>query len=166
MSTDLDKLKELIHSHLRAEGFVVFHGYSRLMETAPMVHWDSYHYPDFKLFLETATKLDVKLIAFHHRELESEFIDDALADLESAELPPDEQRRLRQRLSELRVWEGFASVVELSYSYQGQIHVFAQRADWYEEIVEIADEIDDYLSSEEEDADGSSDAMGGFFSRN
>jgi len=165
MSNDMDKLKEQIHSHLEAEGFVVFQGYSRSVESGAPVHWDSHHYQDFRLYLETAKKLDVRLIVFHHRELDSDFIDDALADLDVADMPGDERQRLSSRLGELRVWEGFTSVVELSYTYQNQVYVFVQRADWYEDIVEIADEIEDYLSGEELGED-SPDAMGGFFSRN
>ena len=165
MGNDLDKLKEKIQSYLAEEDFIVFQGYSRMMESGPMVHWDSHHYPDFRLFLETAKALDVKLMVFHHRELDSGFIDDAMADLDAADLPEDESRRLAQRLNELRVWEGFTSFVELSYCSQNQGYVFVLRADWYEAILEIADEIDDYLSGDDPDVD-SPDALGGFFSRN
>ncbi len=165
MSNDLDKLREQIDSHLREEGFVVFQGHSRLMESGPTVQWDTHHHPDYRLFLKTAKALDVKMIVFHHRELDSDFIDEALADLEVADLPDGESRRLSQRLGELRVWEGFTSYVELSYWYQKQVYVFVQRADWYEEIVEIADEIDDYLTGDEPEVD-SPDDIGGFFSRN
>lgn len=165
MSNELDKLREQIHSYLREEGFIVFQGYSRLMETGPMIQWDSHHYPDFRLFLECAKALGAKLIVFHHRELDSDFIDEALADLEVADLPDGESRRLGQRLAELRVWEGFTSFVELSFSHANQVYAFVLRADWYEEIVEIADEIDDYLSGDEPEGD-SPDSIGGFFSRN
>lgn len=165
MTSDLDTLKTEIQSHLDTEGFVVFHGFSRLSEPLPVVYWDAYRYPEFQQFLKAPKELGVKLISFHHRELESDFIDDALADLESADMPSQQSRRLSQRLRDLRVWEGFTSVIELSFVHQGQVYVFSKRAEWYEEIMEIADEIDDYLSAEEEEEDQTDD-LGGYFSRN
>lgn len=166
MSTDLDSLKEQIQAHLEAEGFLVYHGYSRMADSLPLVHWDAFRYPDFHQFMEVPKRLDVKLIAFHHRELDPGFIDDALADLEQAEMPREEGVRLAQRLRDLRVWEGFTSVVELSYVHDGQVYVFSRRAEWYDEIVDIAEEIDDYLPGHEDEDDDSSPNMGGYFSQN
>ena len=166
MTSDLDTLRTDIQTHLDAEQFVVFHGFSRMSEPLPIVYWDTFHYPEFHQFLKTPKELGVKMISFHHRELEPAFVDDALGDLEGVDMPPEEVQRLSHRLRDLRVWEGFTSVIELSFVYQGQVYVFSKRAEWYEEIMEIADEIDDYLSAEEEEDEDQTDAMGGFFSRN
>lgn len=166
MKADLDSLRSEIQSHLESLEFTVFHGLSRLNEPLPLVHWDTGHYPDFKQFLEVAKKLSVELISFHHRELNPEFIDNSATDLDAAEMPSDERQQFGRRLQELRVWEGFTSSVELSFAYQGQIYVYIRRAGWYDELLEIADEIDDYLSVEEEDEGDQPDTMGGYFSRN
>ncbi|MCP5116254.1 MAG: hypothetical protein GY953_35955 [bacterium] len=165
MTSDLDTLKTQIQNHLDSEEFVVFHGFSRMTESLPPVFWDTLRYPDFQQFLMAPKELGVKMISFHHRELEPNFVDDALADLETVDMPAAQSRKLSQRLRDLKLWEGFTSVVELSFSHEGQVYIFSRRADWYEEIMEIADEIDDYLSVEEEGED-QTDAMGGYFSRN
>jgi len=151
MKQELDKLKEEIREYLKSRDFLVFHGYSRLADPIPLVHWDTEHYPDFKLYLEIPKQLDVKLIAFHHRELSPEFIDDTLDDLEGIELPADEFRRLEKHLHDLRAHEGSTCLVELSFTHEGNIYIYGQRADWYEEFLEVADEIEDYLSTEEEE---------------
>ena len=165
MKGDLDKLREQIQSYLDAEGFVVFHAGSRLPESLPVVYWDTARYSDYQLFLQGAKQLGLPLITFHHRELEADLVEDALADLESAEMPHEEYLRASHRLQELRVWEGFTSVVELSFLHQGQLYVYSRRAEWYEEILELAEEIDDYLNADDIDEDAAG-GMGGYFSRN
>ena len=167
MSTDLDSLKTEIKDYLEAEGFLVFHGYTRFAEPTSVVQWDSSHYPDFKLFLALARKLDVRPIVFHHRELQPELIDDAMDQLESADIPEDEFQELARRLGELRVYEGFTNAVELSFEYQGRIYIYARRAEWYDELLDITEEIDDYTGSEEGEPEGDEpDDMGSYFSRN
>jgi hypothetical protein len=165
MKSSLDKLREEIQEYLASRSFIVYHSHSRMSEPSPLVQWDSEQYPDFRLFVEAAKDLDVKLLSFHHRTLDPEFIDDALDDLESVEIPQEEYRRLEERLRALRIYEGFTSVVELSFSYQGQIYIYTRRAEWYEELLDIAEEIDDYLSADE-DSDEEVDSMGGYFSKN
>ena len=165
MKSDLDKLKTDIQEYVKSKDIVVFHGYSRLFETPSLVSWDVDHYPDYKEFLGVAEKLDVSLITFHHRELTPEIIDDSLDDLESIDLPSGELSRIDKRLHELRVYEGFTSVLELSFVHQGQTYIYVRRADWYDALLEITDEIDDYLSIDEGDED-ETDVMGGYFSKN
>jgi hypothetical protein len=165
MKSGLDKLKEEIEEYLRSRNFVVYHSQSRASEPSPLVHWDAQQYPDFRLFAEVPKELEVRLVCFHHRTLAPEFIDDALDDLENVEIPPEEYRRLEERLRELRIYEGFTSVVELSFSHFGQIYIYTRRAEWYEELLDIAEEIDDYLSADEE-GEEDLDSMGGYFSKN
>lgn len=165
MKGNLDRLRDEIQQYLDSNNFVVFHSHSRLTEAAPLVHWDSRLYPDFKAFLEVCRRLEVPLVCFHHRELAPDFIDDALDDLESADLPADEYQRLGDRLRELRIYEGLTSVIELAFTFGNQTYIYSQRADWYEELLEIADEIDDYLAAEG-NGEGNGESMSGYFSRN
>lgn len=165
MKANLDRLKDEIQEYLESRNFVVFHSHSRITEPASLIHWDSRLYPDFKAFLEVCKQLEVRLVCFHHRELSPDFIDDAMDDLESVDIPRDEYQRLEERLRELRIYEGLTSVVELSFTCQNQAYLYSQRADWYEELLEIADEIDDYLAVESEE-EGNEESMGGYFSRN
>ena len=165
MKSGLDKLREEIEEYLASRNFVVYHSHTRMSEPSPLVHWDSQQYPDFRLFTEVPKQLELKLLCFHHRTLEPDFIDDVLDDLENAELPQEEYRRLEDRLRDLRIYEGFTSVVELSFSHQGQIYIYTRRAEWYEELLDIAEEIDDYLAADD-NGDDEVDSMGGYFSKN
>ena len=165
MKPNLDSLKEEIQAYLESQDFVVFHGHSRLTEPNPMVYWDTEHYPDYKLFLDIPKKLKVNLVTFHHVGLPPEVIDDTMDDLEGVDMPADEVNRMEKRLRDLRVYEGFTSLVELSFAYQEHIYFYTLRAEWYNELLEIAGEIDDYLAMEDEE-EGQADSMGGYFSRN
>ena len=167
MKPNLDSLKTEIEDYLKAEGFLVFHGHPRLGEPTAMVHWDSQRYPDFRLFLEVAKQLDTKLIVFYHRELPPEFLDDLLEQLEEADLPEDDFVELGRRLREMRAFEGSTCVLELSFESQGGVYVYTKATEWYDEILEIADELDEYTADEEdEDDDEPEDEMGRYFSRN
>ncbi len=167
MKTDLDSLKTEIEDYLKSEGFSVFHGYTRFAEPSSIVQWDSDHYPDFKQFLAIARELGTKPIVFHHRELSPELIDDAVDQLESVDMPEDEFTQLAQRLAELRVYEGFTNAVELSFEYQSRIYIYARRADWYDELLDITEEIDDYTSLEQDEVgDEDDDDVGRYFSNN
>jgi len=170
MKPDLETFKTEIESYLRTQEFAVFHGYPRLSEPSNMVHWDSEEYPDFKQFLKLPRQLDVRLIVFHHRKLSPDFIDQALEQLEVLDLPDDEYVEFGRRLRELRVFEGFTSAVELSFEYQGRIYFYTQRAEWYEELLDIAGEVDDYAVPEDASLDDFDDElddeMGPYFSKN
>jgi hypothetical protein len=163
---DLETLKTEIEDYLKTQEFAVFHGYPRLAEPASMVHWDSEEYPDFKSFLELSRQLDVRLMVFHHRRLSSDFIDQALEQLEVLDLPDDEYVEFGRRLREMRVFEGFTSAVELSFEYQSRIYFYTRRAEWYEELLDIADEIDDYAGTDVEDIEDLDDDLGPYFSKN
>jgi hypothetical protein len=165
MKQDLETLKSEILEHLESRNFVVFHAHSRLADSLPMVHWDSVRYPDYKQFLETAKQAEVKIIVFHHRELSSEVIDETLDRLENCDMPREDHRNLQRRLSELRVYEGFACALELAYDYEGRVYIFSLHTDWFDELLDIADEINDYLI-DEEDEEEEEGPMGGYFSRN
>ena len=165
MKHDLDTLKSEIQEHLESTDFVVFHSHSRITEPVPMVQWDCDRYPDYKPFLEAAGQLEVKMIAFHHRELSAEFIDDVMDQIESIEMPHDEFRSTERRLGELRAHEGFTCLVELSFTHEGCIYIYSRRAEWYEELLDIADEVDDMVADEDSDEEPD-DSMGGYFSKN
>ena len=156
---NLDTLKTEIETLLQDEGFAVFYGYSRVLESLPIVYWDCERYPDYKQFVRAAKAAGAKLIVFHQRELTPDQIDDALEQLESAEMPREDQRTLERRLNELRAYEGFTCALELSFDYEGRVFLFDLRTEWYEELSDILSE----LQVLEPDDD---DTMGGYFSKN
>lgn len=163
MTPNLDSLKNDIEEYLKSGGFSVFHGFTRHPDSSGIVLWDTEQYPDFRLFLELAAQLGAGFIVYHSRKLAPDFIDDALDQLEAADLPEEEYAEMERRLRELRVFEGFTSAVELAFFHEGRCCVYASRSEWFEELLEIAEEIEDYGT----DGDGrDEDDMGRYFSKN
>ncbi|HBY63144.1 MAG TPA: hypothetical protein DEH78_25260 [Solibacterales bacterium] len=162
MKQNLDALKEEIQHYLETEGFVAFYGYPRQNETIPVVRWDTAQHPDYHPFLQAAKLVDVKLVVFHASEFTPDLVDEALEDLEDADLPREEKRTLERRLRDLRVYEGFTYALDLSFDYQGRMYLFELETEWYQEFNEVLDEIDAAAPEDEEDAG----PLGGYFSNN
>lgn len=163
MRQDLDALKREIEEYLGTRGFVVFHGYSRMLDASPIVHWDTSRFPDYQQFLEVADRIGSKLIVYHQHEFTSEHIEEALGRLDGAEMPRDEQRNMERRLREMRLYEGFLCALELSFDHGGRIYLFDARTEWYEELGDILDEIDANTPDQDEEEEG---PLGGYFSKN
>lgn len=161
MKPNLDKLKDEIERYLDAEGFVVFHAHSRLLDSAPIIEWNTDSVPDYRLFLEAARKIGASLVVFHHGSFSTSLIEEAFEDLEDADMPRDEKRALERRLRELSVYEGFTHMIELSFDHHGRIYLFTLETDWYEELHRIMEEIQASLPDDDEDG-----PMGGYFSNN
>jgi len=168
MSSDLETLRTELAEYLNQQDFAVFHGYPRLADPSNMVHWDTDGYPEYQQFLELARKLEIELIVFHHRQLSADFIEDSLDQLDVADVPEEEYVELQRRLRELRVFEGFTCAVELSFEYQSRIYFYTRRSEWYEELLDIADQLDDYLhlSDGDEEYEEPEDDIGPYFSNN
>jgi hypothetical protein len=164
MSTNLDTLKDEVERYLAEQGFNVFFGHSRLLDTLPIVYWDCDRYPDFRKYLGVARTAEAKLVVFHSREFTRNVIDDALDRLEAAGMAQDESRPLERRLKELRKYEGFTCALELSFDYEGRIYVFDLTTDWYDELSDIQEEID--LNSIDDDDEDEEGPLGSYFSQN
>jgi hypothetical protein len=164
MKLDLDALKTEVEEQLAAGDFVVFHGYARMASNIAFVHWDCDRYPDFRAFLQVAARAGARLIIFHHREFSEDYIEDALERLEDAELSREERRKLEQRLDELRGYLGFTCALELSFDHGGRVYLFSLRTEWYEDLLDVLEEID--ASYPDEDGEEDEGPMGGYFSRN
>lgn len=163
MKQNLDTLKSEILDQLAAQGFVVFHSYSRDVEEAGAVFWDIHHYPDFRPFLEAARQLGVKLVTFHHREFTREATEDAFDRLEECEISPEERRSCERRLREMGGYEGFTCAVELGFEYDKQLYLYSLQTAWYTEFLDLLDEIDGYVPEGGAEDEG---PIGGYFSKN
>src|SRR4051812_5822426 len=82
MKLNLDTLKNEIDAHLKQSGFIVFYGFPRT-DMTPEIDWDTTHYPDYKMFLNVAKQLDVKLVVLHQRQFNAAIIDRAIEELQS-----------------------------------------------------------------------------------
>ena len=164
MHTNLDALRAEIASHLEHEAFNVFYGYSRLLDSLPLVFWDTEKHPGFKEFASAAKAAEVKLIVFHQREFSLSHVEDALDRLETLDLPREEHRSLQRRLKDLLVYEGFTCSLELSFDYAGRIYVFDVHTEWYDELTDILDELEFFQPDDEDDDDDT--PIGGYYSKN
>ncbi len=160
---NFDSLKNEIQQYLDDNGFSVFYSYSRALPDPSFIDWDTKRYPDYKLFLQTAKQMEVRLIVFHHREFAAAAVDEVAERLEMTELPREEKRGIERRLEEISAYKGFTCAIELSFDVQGRSYLFDLRTAWYEELEEIGDEIDDFLPEDDNEDEG---PIGGYFSRN
>ncbi|MGO9096155.1 MAG: hypothetical protein ACLQGV_13100 [Bryobacteraceae bacterium] len=163
MNLNLDELKTEVLQHLESQEFVVFHGYSRLSDTDSFVAWDVERQPDYRQFLETAKNAGVKLIVYHWREFSRAHVDEAAERLEECDFSLEEQHNLERRLRELRVYEGFTCALELSFDLHARVYLFNLRAEWYEDYLDLIEELGGGLSDEEDEED---EPLGGFYSSN
>lgn len=162
---NLDTLRDEIQGYLEEQGFAIFHGFPRMLETLPLVYWDCERYPDYKAFLETAKATGVRLIVYHQHEFSNDQIDSALEQLDDVDLPIEDHRIMERRLKELRAYDGFTCALELSFDIEGRAYVFDLRTDWYEELSDMIEELH-MLGAGAEDEEDDDSPMRGYFSQN
>jgi hypothetical protein len=156
---NLDSLRSEIEEHLESRGIAVFHGYPHTRET-PAVYWDTEHHPDYHDFVAVAERAGARLVTLYANEFSSELIDDAEQRLDS--VPRDDRREIEQQLRKMRGYAGFICQIELSFDLAPRVYIFDLHTDWYKELNDLLDQIDDAEENgEEEDPLG-----GGYFSKN
>lgn len=166
MKLNLDTLKTEIEGHLEAEGFAVFHGYSRVMDSQPLVFWDTERYPDYAPFLKAAKAAGAKMMILNQREFSADAIDDAMDQLSVSELPTEEQRKIERQLKDLRVYVGFTCALELSFDLQGRVYMFDIQTEWYDEFTGLLEDLDIMHGMSDDDDDDDDAPMGSYFSKN
>jgi hypothetical protein len=161
---NLDTLKREILGYLDEAGFAVFRATPGGNEGGPaMVLWDTEHFPDYQMFLDVARKTGVKLILFGAREFEAEELDELIEQLDTSEIPRDEQREYRSRLRDMRSYLGITCSLEMAFELNQRLYVYELEPDWYEEFLELDEEIVARVSDDLEDGD---EPLGGYFSKN
>jgi hypothetical protein len=160
---DLDTLKHEIVTYLDASSFAVFRSYPGGLEGMSLVCWDCERFPDYRMFLDTAQKMNVQLILLAAREFEQSEIDEELEELEACDLPRDEHRALELRLLKYKQHEGQTCSLELAFDYNSRMYVYEIHPDWYDGFVALSEEIAEAQETGEEDENG---GMGGFYSNN
>jgi hypothetical protein len=164
MKQNLDVLKTEIREHLETRKLAVFHGYSRAMDSMPMVLWDTHRNVDYKQFLDTAEAAGAKMIVLHAREFSALLVDNALDQLEDGDFAPEDRRAIERRLRDLRAYDGFTCAIELSFDQNNRVYMFELRTEWYDEFSDLLDEIDSSIPEPDDDADEG--PIGGYFSKN
>ena len=164
MDLNLDTLKREMLDYLTGSGLAVFYSSPGGLEGMPMVLWDTERHPDYQMFLEVARKAGAAMVLFAAREFEASDIDDLLAQLDDCGLERDERRDYESRLRDLRRFLGVTCSIELAFDHHLRLYVYELQPDWYEEFLEMEDEILAHISGDNEDAEG--DNLGGYFSNN
>jgi hypothetical protein len=163
VDVNLDSLKHEVSQYLEDTEFAVFRCTPGGPGHPEMVLWDVKTYPDFRMFLEVARKAGARLILFGTDELESSDLDDLKEQLGECELSREERRDYESRLRALAKYDGRTCTLELGFSIDGRMYVYDVQPDWYEEFMELEDEI---LSRISEDEDLDDDTLGGYYSKN
>ena len=163
MDLNLDTLKREILDYLESRDLAVFRSTPGTLEDPQMVLWDTEHYPDYRMFLDTAIKTSVKMILFATREFEAGDIDDLLEQIEDLEMDRERQRDYQARMRKLRIHEGVTCSLELAFNHNSSLYVYELQPDWYEDFLTIEDEIAAGMAEDDLDEGGS---LGGYFSKN
>ena len=164
MQDNLDVLKTEIQDFLDHGGFATFLGHSRAYDEGDVVWWDVEKSPDYATFLKTAESVGIRLIVFHTRELTEQMLDEAFEELEQSNADRELRRTLKKRFEELRHYQGFTCVVELSYTHEGQVYLFELKTEWFSEFSDTVDDLivaSDPFGGEEDDS-----SLGGYYSQN
>lgn len=164
MDLNLDTLKRDILEYFESAGFAIFRSSPGALEGLPRVVWDTEHYPDYQMFLDVAQKSGIKLILFATRTFDAGDLDDLKAQLDECGFTRDELREFESRLREFRRFDGETCTLELAFDYNSRLHSFEVHPDWYDEYLNIEDEVVSRMADEEEDEDDGS--FGGYFSKN
>jgi hypothetical protein len=162
---DLDTLKQEILAFLDASNFAVFRSYAGGLEGMPLICWDCERFPDYRMFLETAQKMNVQLILLATREFEQSEIDEEVEELDAVDMPRDDRRALDAKLAKYKKYAGQTCSLELAFDYNSRMYVYEIHPDWYDEFVELSDEISEAVEMDEPD-DEEDGGMGGFYSNN
>ena len=160
MKLNLDSVRAEIQEYLESRGMAVFQAFPGIDEDAPVVQWDTEHYPDYRAFLAVAETAGVKLVALHANEFHDDVIDETQKRLAESTIAGGDRSAMERRLREMRRYEGYTCQIELSFDLPPRIYVFDLRTEWFQELSDMLDQIDE--ASDEPDLPGPS----GYFSKN
>jgi hypothetical protein len=163
---NLETLKTEILDYLAVSEFAVFRSHAGGLDALPVITWDVERFPDYRMFLETAQKAGQHLILFASREFEESEVDEALEEMQEAELTRDEARGFEKRLREARRHAGVTCSLELAFDYNSHLYVYEVQPDWYEEFLETVDELSAMIPAGEDFTDEGHEGLGGFYSNN
>jgi len=166
MALDLETLRKEMQAHLEKSAMPIFFGYHRMLDSLIQVSWDTERHPDFREFLEIAQKSGAKLVVFNQEAFQLDQIDEALEELETADLPREQKKNFETRLKAMEAYEGFTCSLQLSFALEGRLYLFELSTDWYDSLRDLLSEVDlttDPFTDEEEEEG----PMGGnYFSNN
>jgi hypothetical protein len=90
-------------------------------------------------------------------------VDELVERMGECELEREERREMETRLRDMRAYEGETCSLELAFDHHSRYYVYDLRPDWYDEFLEIEDDISAHEAGGDIEDDG---GLGGYFSRN
>ena len=167
MRTNLDSLRTEILEFLGSRGMVIFYSFPSVSEPHSEIYWDTAAHPDFHEFVSAAEAAGVRMVTLSSTQLEEELLDGALERLADANLERDERRVIESRLKEIRGYAGFTCQIELAFDLAARTYILDLRTDWFDDLNDLIDGLDDSFEDEDEDEDeDEAPGGGGYFSRN
>jgi hypothetical protein len=166
MAIDLEKTRVDVEAYLQEKGIPVFFGYDQMTESLIHVSWDTEKHPDFRDFVATAATAGVKLMVFHAESFSESSVDEALDQLEVCDFTKEEKRNYVKRLKALQGYEGFTSLISLSFTLDGRVYQFELHSDWHDTLEEIWMELDAASGELPDDESGTDGPVSGYFSNN
>ena len=164
MAIDLEKTRVDVEAYLLEKGMPIFFGYDQMTDSPVHVSWDTERHPDFREFVTAAASAGVKLMVFHAESFSESSVDEALEQLEICDFTREEKRSYEKRLKALHGYDGFTSLISLSYTLDGRVYQFELRSEWHETLQDIWMELDAASGDvPDEESDG---PVGGYFSNN
>jgi hypothetical protein len=163
MKANLDEFRREATAWLEECGLVAFKGQSQQHRemAAECIFWDTEGAPDYKEFVSAAVAVGAKVVVVSGLKFHSEIVDEALEQLQSAALDRETRRSLERGLKDLRGYDGFVCEVELSFAHGGRTYAFVQTTPWYDEAMELLDQIEDAFDTPDENP-----LSGGYYSNN
>ena len=143
MKLNLDNLRAEIQTYLEQRGIAVFLGRAGAYHEVAAVYWDTDRSPDFRAFLAVAEAAGTRLVALDSDQFDEDVIDEALELISESHLTGSERSSIERRLREMRRYNGRTCQVELSFDHLRRIYVFELRSEWFEELTELLNQIDE-----------------------
>ena len=167
MQVNLDALCTEIGEHLKTRGLAIFHGMPREFDEGTAVYWNTKSNRDYRAFIAAAETAGAKLMALFALEFDDAVVDGAIQRLHDSGLARSDQKPIEKRLNALRAYAGFTCQIELSFDLAPRVYVFELHTEWYDEMNDLIDEIEDAyeLDDDLEDNDDAS-PHSGYFSKN
>ena|SRR5215472_10671105 len=167
MQLNLNSLRAQIEEHLQSRGMAIFQSLPRAGDLSSTIYWDTDRYPDFEGFVAAADAAGVRMLTLFVRELEEEMIEDTLNQLAELDMDRDERRSMEKRLKEMRAYAGFTCEIELSFDVDSRVYVFDLQTDWYSDLQDLIDHVDQMFEAEGGEDEQDDMPLGGtYFPRN
>lgn len=167
-------VKDEILDYLRKEGLAVYHVEPDMWPNEKSVWWDTDKVSDYRKFIVAAKSSGAKMILYYDAELSEGMLAEAEDALELASLEPEEFREYARSIGDLRSYLGFTSRLGIGFALEGLFYWFELEAPWFEELVDILEELqlaslpygEGMASDSDDDDDPGKPPMGNFYSNN